>query len=65
MKVYVDKDICIGCGLCPTIGPDVFRMNDDLGKAEVISNNISSDLEDTAKEAEDNCPVGAIAITSD
>ncbi|MCL2320759.1 MAG: ferredoxin [Oscillospiraceae bacterium] len=65
MKVYVDKDICIGCGLCPTIGPDVFRMNDDIGKAEAISNDISSDLEDQAKEGEENCPVGAIAVNNE
>jgi ferredoxin len=65
MKAYVDKDLCIGCGLCPSICPDVFQMNDDLGKAEVISNDISADLEETAKEAEDNCPVGAISVNNE
>lgn len=61
MKVYVDKDLCIGCGLCPSIGPDVFKMDDDTGKAEAISNDISSDLEDQARGGEENCPVEAIA----
>lgn len=35
MKVYVDKDTCIGCGVCEGICPDVFKMTDD-GKAEAI-----------------------------
>ena len=60
MKVYVDKELCIGCGLCPSIGPGVFRMNDDTGKAEVISGDVPSDFEEQAKEGEDNCPVNAI-----
>ncbi|MBU3804700.1 MAG: ferredoxin, partial [Candidatus Cellulosilyticum pullistercoris] len=29
MKAFVDKDTCIGCGLCPSICPDVFAMDDD------------------------------------
>ena len=33
MKVSVDQEGCIGCGLCVGIEPGVFFMNDD-GKAE-------------------------------
>ena len=32
MKANVDKDTCIGCGLCPSICEAVFEMDDD-GKA--------------------------------
>ncbi|MDF2505862.1 MAG: ferredoxin [Clostridium sp.] len=32
MKGFVDKDTCIGCGLCTSVCPDVFVM-DDEGKA--------------------------------
>ena len=60
MRVYVDKELCISCGLCPSVGPDIFMMNDDTGKAEAISNDISSDLENQAKEGEESCPVEAI-----
>ena len=31
----VDKDLCVGCGLCPGACADVFEMTDD-GKAGII-----------------------------
>lgn len=58
MNVYVDKETCIGCGLCPGICPDVFELNDD-GKAEAYG-DVTSDNEETVREALDSCPVGAI-----
>lgn len=61
MKAHIDKELCIGCGLCPSICPAVFDMDDD-GKAKVIGSEVSSDLEDEVKEAEAGCPVNAISI---
>ena len=61
MKGYVDKETCIGCGLCPTVCPEIFEMDDDgLAKAKDIE--IPEDVEDTAKEAEEECPVDAIEV---
>jgi ferredoxin len=57
MKISVDKKKCIGCGVCPSLCPDVFKLGDD-GKAEVISQeNI-----ECAKEAAESCPVEAIEV---
>ncbi|KRQ85826.1 Ferredoxin [Caloramator mitchellensis] len=61
MRAVVSQDTCIGCGLCPSIAPDVFEMKDD-GKAHVIANPVPKDSEDAAKEAADSCPVNAIAV---
>ena len=36
MKVTVDVDACIGCGVCESVCPDVFKINDE-GKAEVLT----------------------------
>jgi len=56
VKVYVDKDTCIGCGVCEGICPDVFKMNDD-GKAEVPETEAAC-----AQDAADSCPVQAIKV---
>lgn len=29
MKAFVDKDICIGCGACTGICPEILDMDDD------------------------------------
>ncbi|TCK90517.1 ferredoxin [Natranaerovirga hydrolytica] len=62
MKAHVDKETCIGCELCPNICPEVFRMEDD-GLAVAIDVEVPSDNEDTAKEAEEACPVDAIEVS--
>lgn len=61
MKAFVDRDACIGCGLCESICPEVFKIGGD-GKAEVIVEEIPGSLADSAKEAESQCPINAIRI---
>ena len=61
MKVYVDKDTCIGCGLCPSICPECFEIEDD-GKAGFIVDEAPSGSEDEVKEAAESCPVSAISV---
>ena len=53
----VDKDLCVGCGLCPQACDDVFEMQDD-GKAGIIA---GADVNAACvQDAVDQCPVGAI-----
>lgn len=61
MKANVDKDTCIGCGLCEAICPAVFAMKDSI--AEVIADPVPSDAESTCQEAVESCPVAAITVT--
>ncbi len=61
MKVSVDKDTCVGCGLCPSICDEVFYMDTD-GKANTKISDVSIDYEDDTKDAETSCPVNAITV---
>lgn len=58
-KVTVKKDLCVGCGACTAVAPDVLTIGDD-GLAEAIV----AEVEDTAaaEDAAASCPVGAIEV---
>ncbi|MBC8059594.1 MAG: ferredoxin [Clostridiaceae bacterium] len=61
MKGFVNKNSCIGCGICVSLCPEVFIMDND-GKAEAIDSEIQGRFVEDAKDAETGCPVGAITI---
>jgi ferredoxin len=53
--VKVDKNKCIGCGLCESIAPKIFEIKE--GKARV-----KKDVADrSSQDAIDSCPVEAIS----
>ena len=59
MKVRVNDDACIGCGACTAICDEVFEMNDE-GISSVKVDTVGEEFEDSAKEAIESCPTGAI-----
>ena len=61
MKAHVDHDTCIGCGVCPSVCPEVFEMRDD-GLSHVLVDTVPAGAEDAAKDAEESCPVDAITV---
>ncbi len=60
MKVTIDRDGCISCGLCMTMCPEVFRFADD-GLSEVYHQPEGGE-EKSAKDAADGCPVSVIHV---
>lgn len=61
MKATIDRDGCIGCELCASTCPKVFRMAED-GLAEVYTEPVPTDAESAAEEARDGCPVSVISL---
>ena len=60
MRVTVDKEGCIGCGLCAETCPEVFELQDD--KACVKMEEVPEEPEETCREAAEECPVEAIQV---
>jgi len=61
MKVKVNKDICIGCGSCAAIVPDVFELEGD-GLATCKAKKIEEDIKEDVMDAADSCPTSAIEV---
>ena len=59
MKLEVNKDLCIGCGMCEGGCPEVFRIEDD-GRSTVIMDELTDEVKEDALDMMDGCPTGAI-----
>lgn len=60
MKATLERDGCLGCGLCAEICPEVFQLADD-SLAEVHGMVTPANAA-AAHEAEHSCPVAVIQI---
>ncbi len=60
MRAKVDADVCTGCELCTQTCPEVFSMKGDV--AEAKDADVPSEVEDSCKQAAEECPVEAITI---
>ncbi len=61
MRVIVDPDICLGCGVCESIAPDIFSLGDET-YAVVLINPVPEQMRDVVEEAVAECPEEAISI---
>lgn len=60
MRVSVEREDCIGCGLCAATCPEVFRIADD-GRSEAYQQP-TPDQEGSALLAAEGCPVSVIYV---
>ncbi len=57
-EVFIEEEECIGCGTCEEMCEEVFRLNEETEKAEVIMPE--GGPEDLIQEVIDSCPVECI-----
>lgn len=55
--IKVNPDLCIGCGACEAICPQIFKVED--GKSQVISKDFEG-CDCDVQEVITSCPVSAI-----
>jgi ferredoxin len=58
-KVVVDQELCIGCGACANLCPELFELQED-GKSKVVGKGECEKCD--CEIVISNCPVGAIKI---
>ena len=60
-KVRVDQWVCVGCGVCASLCPDVFEMNGGKSQVKVV---VIQDKEvyKCVMDAVEACPATAITI---
>jgi len=56
-KVSVDDSVCVGCGLCEQLCPEVFKLEDGIAKVKA-----SGCSQHNLSEIASQCPVEAIKV---
>lgn len=59
-SIAVDRDVCIGSGMCVTYAPGTFGQDQD---AKVVVLDAVTDDAETIRSAVDACPTQAIRLT--
>ena len=64
MKILVDHSKCSGIGICESIAPGYYRV-DDEGELHFLEAQVTDADVETVRRTVDECPTGALMITSD
>jgi ferredoxin len=61
VKIVVDFDKCTGLGICESLAPEFFEVNDD-GNMVLLKEDVSPDELAAVSEAVAGCPTEALRI---
>lgn len=64
MKVIVDRDRCVGTGICESVASTVFEVGDH-GITIVHHDNIGADDWELIRSAVSRCPAGALRLAAE
>jgi len=60
MRAIVNKETCIGCGLCESSCPDVFEMKDNIAVVKI--DPVPDGSKECTSQMVQDCPVNAISV---
>ena len=63
MYVTVDREKCTGIGICESLDPDRFEINDD-GELEVHDAQVDPGVQAEMEEIVRSCPTAALRLVS-
>jgi ferredoxin len=61
VKVVVDFAKCTGLGICESVAPEFFEVN-DAGALELLKEDLTDDELQSVEEAVSGCPTEALRI---
>ncbi|GAA4546509.1 ferredoxin [Pseudonocardia xishanensis] len=61
MKIVVDRSLCTSLGVCESLAPDHFEV-DDEAELVVLEENVSEDDLDAVEAAVSGCPTAALRL---
>jgi ferredoxin len=61
-RVQVDRERCVGSGVCESLAPNVFEVDDD-GLLMVHREEPDADQLDDVRDAVQQCPARALALS--
>jgi ferredoxin len=62
MRIEIDRDTCVGSGMCVMTAPETF-VDDDEGFSTLLPGGADHAGDPAVREAVDSCPVRAIRIS--
>jgi len=64
MKIVLDRAKCTGLGICESLAPDVFEVNDD-GDLVMLTDDVPDGGLDDVEAAIAGCPTEALRLASE
>jgi ferredoxin len=61
MKVTIDYDLCEANGVCASLVPEVFELDDD-DNTNILVDEVPARLDDQVRHAVRSCPKAAISV---
>jgi ferredoxin len=64
MKIQLDREKCTGLGICESLAPEVFEVNDE-GDLVMLTDTVPDGMLDDVEAAIAGCPTEALRLLAD